>query len=85
MPSLRLFLLIAVLALCGCTTSPKLPPPSTPPPLDQSLANDCAQIGPVPVEDNDFDVLLDWIRKRLLVIYGDCAIRHRQTVDAWPK
>jgi hypothetical protein len=29
-------------------------------------------------------VVLDWAGS-LIAAYADCAIRHRKTVDAWPK
>ena len=77
-------LLIASLALSACATSPTPQPPPTRPPLDQYLASDCELIGPVPVTD-DFDVLDTWVREHLFTIIADCAIRHRKTVDAWPK
>lgn len=84
MRHLRHFLLIASLALSGCTTSPKLPPQQTKPSLDQYLANDCQLIGETPKAD-DYDVLQDWVQDVLIPKYIDCAIRHRKTVEAWPK
>ena len=41
-------------------------------------------IGTVPTDD-DFDVLDTWVRTHVFRIVGNCAIRHRKTVDAWPK
>jgi hypothetical protein len=61
-----------------------VPPQSIKPSLDQYLANDCEPIGAVP-DTNDFDVLLSWVSGTVFRKYGDCAIRHRQTVAAWPK
>jgi hypothetical protein len=81
---LRRFPLIAALALTACASSPKAPPPLTRPSLDQYLANDCQQLAEVPARD-DFDALLAWVTGDVLPKYGDCAIRHRQTVEAWPK
>ena len=78
------FLTIAVLALSGCETLPKAPPKLTAPLLDQFLANDCQLIGETPTTD-DYDVLQDWVQDILIPRYIDCAIRHRKTVDAWPK
>lgn len=84
MRPLPLSLLIASLALCGCETLPKRPPPLTAPLLDQYLANDCAFVGETPTTD-DYDVLQGWVQEVLIPQYTDCAIRHRKTVDAWPK
>jgi len=84
MRPLPLSLLIASLALCGCATSPKAPPQQTRPLLDQYLASDCALIGETPTTD-DYDVLQGWVQEVLIPRYADCAIRHRKTVDAWPK
>lgn len=81
---LQLCPLIAVLALSACTTSPKLPPQPIAPSLDQYLANDCQLIGDTPKAD-DYDVLQDWVQDVLIPKYIDCAIRHRKTVEAWPK
>jgi hypothetical protein len=78
------FLLIASLVLSGCVTSPTRPPPPIKPSLDQSLANECQLIGDVPTAD-DYDVLQGWVQEVLIPRYVDCAIRHRQTVAAWPK
>jgi hypothetical protein len=75
---------IVVLALCGCETLPKQPQRQTVPSLDKYLANDCALIGDTPNAD-DYDVLQSWVQENLIPKYVDCAIRHRKTVDAWPK
>lgn len=80
---LHRYLLIASLALSGCATSPKAPPQSIRPSLDQYLSNDCQLIGEPP-QSNDFDALLGWVQSDILPKYADCAIRHRKTVDAWP-
>ena len=80
----HLFLLIASLVLCGCATSPRQPPPQTPPSLDRYLANECQLIGAVPQVD-DYDILQDWVQDVLIPKYIDCAVRHRKTVEAWPK
>lgn len=77
-------LLIASLVLSGCATSPKPPPPLTKPSLDQYLASDCDLIGETPTAD-DYDVLQGWVQDVLIPRYVDCAIRHRKTVEAWPK
>lgn len=84
MRHLHRFLLIASLALSGCTTLPKQPPPPIKPSLDQSLANDCQPIGETPTAD-DYDALQGWVQDVLIPKYVDCAVRHRQTVAAWPK
>lgn len=80
----HLFPLIAGLALSACATSQKQPPPPTKPLLDQYLASDCQTIGPTPTRD-DYDVLQDWVQDLLIPKYIDCAVRHRKTVEAWPK
>ena len=54
------------------------------PSLDQYLANDCALIGETPSAD-DYDVLQGWMQDVLIPKYVDCAVRHRKTVEAWPK
>lgn len=77
-------LLIAALALSGCATSPKPPPQQITPSLDRLLAADCQLIGETPAKD-DYDALQDWVEEVLIPKYIDCAIRHRATVDAWPK
>ncbi|WP_147384077.1 hypothetical protein [Noviherbaspirillum sedimenti] len=33
----------------------------------------------------DYDVWQEWIVGTVLRAYGECAARHRKTVDAWPK
>lgn len=78
------YLLIASLALSGCATSQKPLRPLMPPSLDQYLAADCPLIGTTPSTD-DYDVLQDWVQGVLIPRYVECAIRHRKTVDAWPK
>ena len=84
MRPLPLFLLIVSLVLSGCETSPKAPPQPTRPSLDQYLASECALIGETPTTD-DYDVLQGWVQDVLIPRYVDCAIRHRKTVEAWPK
>lgn len=84
MRRLLLCLTIAAPALFGCETLPKAPPRSIPPSLDQYLASDCDLIGETPTAD-DYDVLQAWVQDIMLPKYADCAIRHRKTVDAWPK
>ncbi len=84
MRHLRHFPIIAALVLSGCATSPTRPPPLIKPSLDQSLAANCQVIGETPTVD-DYDVLQNWVQDVLIPRYVDCAIRHRKTVDAWPK
>ena len=74
-----LCLLIAVLILSGCASSPM---PSQPPipPLDSSLAADCKAL-PEPPE-GDYDELTDWMVD-VIGMYGECAGRHRATVGLW--
>jgi len=81
---IRLIVLIASLALSGCATSPKPQPPPTRPSLDQYLASDCQLIGQTPTTD-DYDVLQTWVEEVFVPKYVDCAIRHKKTVEAWPK
>lgn len=50
------------------------------PPLDSSLAEDCAAL-PEP-SDGDYDELTGWMLD-IIGMYGDCAARHRATVKAW--
>lgn len=56
--------------------------PSTPPPLDTALAADCKELSkPLP----DYDAWLQWVVTEVLPAYTDCAVRHAETVQAWPK
>ena len=74
-----LSLLIAVLMLTACASSPM---PSQPPipPLDSSLAADCKAL-PEPPE-GDYDDLTDWMVD-VIGMYGECAGRHRAIVKVW--
>jgi hypothetical protein len=65
-----------------------LPAPSTPPApqypaLDSALAAPC--LLPDAPAVADYDVWQEWIEQKLVPAFADCAIRHRQTVAAWPK
>jgi hypothetical protein len=33
----------------------------------------------------NIDEILTWIKFELFRDYGECAIRHKKTVEAWPK
>jgi hypothetical protein len=68
--------------LFACASSPTVSQPQTKPQLDSSLAKDCAILsGP---ELDDYDA---WLESYLETIrlYSECAVRHRKTVQAWPK
>jgi hypothetical protein len=75
--------MIVVLMLTGCPASLKPPPLQTRPLLDSALAQDCKPIN-VPNTMN-IDEILTWIKFELFRDYGECAIRHKKTVEAWPK
>ena len=75
-----LSLLIAVLILTGCASSPKPSIQPTVPPLDSSLAADCKALPTPP--DGDYDELTGWMVD-VIGLYGECAARHRATVKVW--
>ena len=50
------------------------------PPLDSSLAADCKALPEPP--DGDYDELTDWMVD-VIGMYGECAARHRATVELW--
>ena len=74
-----LSLLIAVLMLTACASSPM---PSQPPipPLDSRLAAECKALPTPP--DGDYDELTGWMVD-VIGVYGECAARHRATVKVW--
>lgn len=74
-----LSLTTAVLILSGCASSktPSMPPTV---PLDRSLAAECKRL-PGPPE-GDYDALVNWMVE-VTGMYGDCAGRHKKTVEAW--
>ena len=80
----KLCLLIAVLILSGCSAVMPLSRLHAPlyPPLDASLAADCRLPDVSPVADYD-----EWDKENadILAALADCAVRHHQTVKAWPK
>lgn len=78
----RLYLLIAALILSGCAPSTPLLIPSTKPELDASLAKPCRELSK---PQADYDAWLNWLLDDVLPAYGECASRHRKTVEAWPK
>ena len=78
-----LFLLIAVLLMSACASSPPLLTPPTKPPLDSKLAEPCATL--TAPEVADYDVMQEWVQDKLLRAYGECAGRHRAAIEAWPK
>lgn len=53
------------------------------PPLEARLAEPCAQL-PYP-DEVDFDAWQAWLVDVVLRNYGDCAAKHREMVQAWPK
>ncbi|MNY50060.1 hypothetical protein D3C86_1855370 [compost metagenome] len=80
---LRSCLLIAALTLAGCASCPTPSTlPSKPPPLDSALAAPCTVPDAPAVAD--YDLWQDWVMKDLLGAMGECAARHRKTVEAWP-
>src|SRR3569623_947380 len=84
MRTLLLCLLTAALMLSGCASSPAPLVPSTKPLLDSALAADCKPLGQ-PDKPDDYDAWLTWMVDVVLPNYGDCAIRHRRTIEAWPQ
>jgi len=78
-----LCLLTVALMIFGCASSPTpLVLPSKPPPLDSALAAPC--VVPDAPALADYDVWLAWVAGPVLGALGDCAARHRKTVQAWP-
>jgi hypothetical protein len=73
-----LCLLIAVPTLSACACFGKRSPPPMPP-LDASLARLCE---PVQMPASDYDAWLEWAVEHVAA-YGQCAARHRLTVEAW--
>jgi hypothetical protein len=78
-----LYLTIAVLILSGCVASRTQFVPRTVPPLDSRLAEPCQPIPDPPA--GGYDAWQAWVQDRVLVLYGECASRHLETVRAWPK
>ena len=77
----RLCLMTAVLLLSGCAA---LNPPlmqRTVPPLDSQLAQLCPPLPEPP--RGDYDAWQAWMQDQVLVAYGICAARHRETVEAY--
>lgn len=78
-----LSLLIAVLTISGCASCPTpSKQPSKPPPLDSALAQPC-RIPDAP-DVADYDIWQNWAMKDVLGALGECAAKHRKTVEAWP-
>jgi hypothetical protein len=59
--------------------------PRTIPPLDSQLAAPCDPLPNPPQTPASYDDLQAWLQADVLVRYGICAARHRETVGAWPK
>ncbi|SAI58872.1 Uncharacterised protein [Bordetella ansorpii] len=38
-----------------------------------------------PQRPDDYDAWQAWVQDQVLVLWGVCAARHRETVAAWPK
>jgi len=74
-----LCLLAAVLTLSGCSTSMK---PAAWPILPANLAQPCPPIAEVTSDSWD-DFGRAYIA--LTMQYGECAARHRATIEAWPR
>lgn len=77
----RLCLIIAALILSGCAASTPPLMPRTVPPLDSQLAQPCPQLPEPPA--GDYDAWQAWVQDQVLVAYGVCAARHRETVGAY--
>lgn len=78
-----LCLLIVALMISGCASCPTPSTlPSEPLPLDSALAADC--VVPDAPTVASYDVWQEWITV-VLASLGDCAARHRKTVEAWPR
>jgi hypothetical protein len=67
--------------LTGCASS-KTQYVQQMPPLDSSLAADCKTLPEPP--DGDYDELTGWMVE-VIGLYGECAARHRATVELWQK
>jgi hypothetical protein len=80
-----LCLLAAVLMISGCAPSQIQYVPRAMPPLDSGLAAPCPPIPDPPQEPADYDAWQAWVQDQVLVLWGVCAARHRETVAAWPK
>lgn len=78
MPYTHPCLMVACLILSGCACFGKPSPPRMPP-LDQSLARLCE---PIEMPEADYDRWLEWAVDHVAK-YGQCAARHRATVEAW--
>ena len=77
---LPLFLCLAllILVLSGCSKAVSIVPMPQPP---ANLASNCAPLSPVPQPLVDPERVIwevDTVAK-----YGDCAMKHRLTVEAW--
>ncbi|MGE8565254.1 MULTISPECIES: hypothetical protein [Achromobacter] len=79
------FLLAAVLMMSGCAVSPTQYVPREVPPLDRRLAEPCPPIPDPPQNPDSYDDWQVWAQGQVLVLWGLCASRHRETVRAWPK
>lgn len=77
----RLFLIIAALMLSGCAASNQPLVLQTVPPLDSQLAQLCPRIPEPP--SGGYDAWQIWVQDQVLVAYGVCAARHRETVKAY--
>jgi len=71
---------LLLLLLSGCSTTRSAPPT---PELQANLRQPCPPIAALPDPFVDPDRAI-W-ENALISQYGDCAGRHRATVDAWPK
>jgi hypothetical protein len=67
----------------GCAALQNQSKPYEKPQLDSSLAKDC--VIPDAPTSKDYDVWQTWVEEQVLAALGDCAIRHKKTVEAWPK
>lgn len=81
---LKILLVLLSMALVGCATKLEaVPPPARYPELDSALAAPCAL--PAGPALPDYDEWQAWVEGPLMRAFADCAIRHRETVAAWPR
>lgn len=77
-----LCLMTAALMLSGCAASRTQYVQRTVPPLDSRLSEPCQPLPDPPA--GDYDAWQAWVQDQVLVAYGECAAKHRETVKAWP-
>ena len=77
---LLLLIVLLLLALSGCSKAVSVVPMPTPP---ANLQTPCQALSDVP------DPLIDPARalweSEMIAKYGDCAVKHRLTIEAWER